>query len=91
MTIVHPFFGVGGSSDRGGYELGSGAFKCVYENARVEEDELLLGLGTGFGAVVEDEDGDRVHEMVDWRGDSESEVLSQASSSPQSAEDWETK
>jgi hypothetical protein len=59
----------------------------VYENARVDEDESFAGLGTGLGAVVDVDGEGRFQdlEIDDWRGDSESEALSQASSSPQSA------
>ena len=49
--MVHPF--LLGCSPFGGYELG--AATCVYEKARVEEEVFSAGLGTGFGAVVEDD------------------------------------
>lgn len=51
------------------------------------DDEALDGRrGTALGAVDDDADG-RFHDVVnvDWRGDSESEALSHASSSPHSA------
>lgn len=64
---------------------------CVYEKARVDDETGVLG--TGLGCVVaegglEDESEDCIHEVVivDWRGDSESDALSQASSSAQSAD-----
>lgn len=50
--MVQPFFGASGDSDFGGYELGFGAFRWVYEKARV--DELDDVLDTFFGA----DDGD---------------------------------
>lgn len=62
----------------------------------MDEEELLGGLGTGFGAVIGDDwrlyddgEGGSRHEfeIVDWRGDSESDPLSQTSSSPHSALD----
>ena len=81
LTIVHPF--LPGWSPLGGYELG--AWTWVYENASVDEELFRVGLGTGFGAVVEDDA--RAFEERFQSGllvDSESEALSQASSSPQS-------
>ncbi len=55
LTIVHPCFADNPVSVRGGYELGLGAFRCVYDEARVDVELLFcLGLGTGFGAVEED-------------------------------------
>lgn len=62
----------------------------------MDDEELLEALGTGFGAVIgdgwrlyDDDDGEggsrHEFEIVDWRGDSESDPLSQTSSSPQSA------
>lgn len=64
----------------------------MYENETLDEEELLEALGTGFGAVIGDPwrlydgEGGRRHEfeIVDCRGDSESDPLSQTSSSPQS-------
>lgn len=63
----------------------------------MDEEELLEALGTGFGAVIggtgdwrlNDGEGGSRHEfeIVDWRGDSESDPLSQTSSSLQSALD----
>lgn len=62
----------------------------------MDEEELLEALGTGLGAVIGDDwrlydgEGGSRHEfeIVDWRGDSESDPLSQTSSSPQSALDF---
>ena len=57
----------------------------MYEDASVEEELFSVGLGTGFGAVVEEDA--RAFEERFQSGllvDSESEALSQASSSPQS-------
>lgn len=80
---------MGAEGSERGYELGLGAETWVYENARVEEDEELWffsGRGTGFGADAVDgfglEEGtlDRDGAAVD----SESDALSQASSSAQS-------
>lgn len=67
---------------RGGYELGFGAFRCVYEKAREVEEGLsdVMGLGTGFGAVVEAR-FQLGKVKVDWAGSSLSDALSQASSS----------
>jgi hypothetical protein len=63
----------------------------VYENAKVDDDEVELDIGTCFGAVDEDTLAERFHElaMAPWRGSSESDPLSQASS--QSVEDVEVK
>lgn len=64
---------------------------CVYEKARVDDE--TDDRGTGLGPVAleggpEDERDDCTHEVVivDWRGSSESDALSQASSSTQSAD-----
>ena len=59
----------------------------MYDDARVEDEAFLESLATSLGAVVDDEAEGRAQEelRVEWRGDSESEALSQASSSPQSA------
>ena len=89
-TIVQPFFGPSAgatTSDLGGYELGFGGDTCVYEKASVEDDEFDAGLGIFFGNVLDCGTTGRAHELVsvDRRGSSESDVLSQASSSPQSA------
>ena len=65
---------------------------CVYEDARVDDeaDGLDGDFGTGLGLVTDIEDvldvGSHEFVMVDWRGDSESDPLSHASSSPQSPE-----
>lgn len=56
----------------------------MYEDANVEDELLSVGLGTGFGAVEEDARAlDRFQSGL--LVDSESEALSHASSSPQSA------
>lgn len=85
LTIVHPFCG-GGTSCFAVYE--PGCETCVYENASVEEELFRVGLGTGLGALLllaalcllklEE----RFH--LGLFGDSESDPLSQASSSAQS-------
>ena len=58
----------------------------MYENARVDEELLRAGRGTGLGAVVEEDaralEGARFQSCLEV--DSESDALSQASSSPQS-------
>jgi hypothetical protein len=53
----------------------------------VDDDEFDGALGTFLGAVIDEEVDGRFQEVVrvEWRGDSESEVLSQASSSAHSA------
>lgn len=86
LTIVHPFCG-GGTSGFAVYEPGCETW--VYENASVDEELFKFGLGTGFGAVLLllaalgllklDE-----RFQLGLLGDSESEPLSQASSSAQS-------
>ena len=88
LTIVQPFFGEleTPGSPFGGYDPGLGACKWVYEKARVDDELDNVLLGTAFGAVIVG--GFRFpHELcrLDCRGDSESEVLSQASSSAHSA------
>ena len=58
----------------------------MYEKERFEEDELLDARGTiGDGGRLYDWEVNRHElEMVDWRGDSESDPLSHTSSSPHS-------
>lgn len=83
--MVQPFFVGCGCSPLGGYELGLGAWRWVYEEARVDEEELFCPvLGTGFGELEEAcfEVGGGF--LDDLAGDSESEPLSQASSSTHS-------
>lgn len=65
-TIVHPLFCCCTASGLGGYELGLGALRWVYEKARVDE-EAAAGRGTGFGLVAVDDVRDEAQEfeMVD--------------------------
>ena len=81
--IVQPCF-AGACSVRGGYELGLGAFTCVYDEASVDEELFWWGFGTGFGAEDE-EDLECVLGHPEPDASSSSEPLSQASSSPHSA------
>lgn len=81
---------------RGGYELGLGAFKCVYEDASVDEDVFNAGLTTGRAAVGDVDVGLEVTDELalkdgfeTCRGDSESDALSQASSSAHSAVEYD--
>lgn len=68
------------SPTRGGYELGLGALTWVKDSARVDDEALPEGFGTGFG----DEDGLWLaRSELPVGGDSESDPLSHASSSPQ--------
>lgn len=85
--MVHPFCALelGTASSivfGGGYEPGLGGFTWVYENARVEDDDVELDLGTCLGGVEEEPLAERFQEfaMEVWRGSSESDPLSQASS-----------
>ena len=52
----------------------------------MDDDEFDGALGTFLGAVIDEEADGRFQEVVrvEWRGDSESEVLSHASSSAHS-------
>lgn len=52
----------------------------------MDDDEFEGALGTFLGAVIDEEADGRFQEVVrvEWRGDSESEVLSHASSSAHS-------
>jgi len=73
-----------------GYELGPGAVTWVYEKARVEVELFREGLGTGLGAEVWLlgrlwlAGGDLFQGVGPGGGDSGSDPLSHASSSPQS-------
>jgi hypothetical protein len=94
-TTVQPFL-IGGDSSARGYELGLGACRCVYDDESVDDDEFIAGRGTGRGALVDEIGGcvagaGAADWMREFSGDgcrgcgvSESEPLSQASSSAQS-------
>jgi hypothetical protein len=61
--------------------------RWVYESARIDDDDAD-DLGTGLGLVVANAGragGSQELVVVGCRGDSESDALSQASSSPHSA------